>query len=790
MRLHQLIAAWKGADLAQLRLPKRRSRPIRLHVEPLEERALLTSFTPIQIRHAYGFDRVAFEDATHGLVAGDGSGTTIAIVDAYDDPNIANDLAQFDSTYGLPDPPSFTKVNQIGSAIFPAANRGWSQEIALDVEYSHAVAPGANILLVEANDDSESNLLAAVTYAANQPGVVAVSMSWGEADFSDEIFDDSRFLTPSGHNGVTFLAASGDVGGSPQYPPSSPNVVAVGGTSLFLDSNDNYLSESGWKGSGGGISPYEDQPAYQNGVVTQSSTRRTTPDVAFLADPNTGAMVYDSYGGRGLSRLGGTSLACPMMAGLTAIVDQGRSYLFDRPSYSGTDFLNALYGLPQSDLNDILTGNNGFAAGPGYDLVTGRGTPIVDRFVSGMIGAPVYNPLTGELLVTGGGRGSDDHIAFSQSGGQLTIQITSSAPLAGSDLPADQTFVFTTSQYSSITLATGDGITTVNLDDSGDTDARYVTLSSSSVTGLSLGPITFGSGGVSVLSITGGDGNNVYTITGTPASQATTLNTGGGLDTINVQAIAYPLTIVGASSSDTLVDSNAGNTFTLVGGNAGTLSGSSYGSSLVFSQIGNLTAGSGGDTFLFADGAFVTGNVVGGGSSALDYSAYSSSVIVDLQTGLGTGVGGLVSGIATVVGGRGVPAGGGVYNLLIGNGGNVLNGGFGRRNILVAGVRASTLNGGDGEDLLVGGNTSYDTESTLSAWQQIAAYWAGSDDYATRVANLTSGTGVPRLDGTVVMGNGGTNVLSGKGGLALLYTDGLDSLAGVDPGSQQVMIIP
>src|SRR5205823_4551178 len=106
MRLHQLISTWKIAELVRVRRQKRPSRPVHLGLEPLEERALLTSFTPIQIRHAYGFDRVAFGDATHGLVAGDGSGTTIAIVDAYDDPNVANDLAQFDSTYGLPDPPS------------------------------------------------------------------------------------------------------------------------------------------------------------------------------------------------------------------------------------------------------------------------------------------------------------------------------------------------------------------------------------------------------------------------------------------------------------------------------------------------------------------------------------------------------------------------------------------------------------------------------------------------------------------------------------------------------------
>lgn len=884
MRLLSLLSSSK-ALLA--RKPYRsKKQPPRLAVESLEERALLTSFSPLQIRHAYGFDRVAFEDATHSLVAGDGQGTTIAIVDAYDDPNVASDLAQFDSIYGLAAPPSFTKVNQSGGTISPTANRGWSGEIALDVEYAHAMAPGANILLVEANDASIDNLLAAVTYAAHQPGVVAVSMSWGGNEDSTETLLDSRFVTPSGHNGVTFLAASGDSGGVTSYPPASPNVVAVGGTSLYLNSQGDYLSESGWSGSGGGLSLYENQPAYQNGVVTQSSTRRAMPDVSFVANPSTGVMIYDTYGGRGLYTVGGTSAATPIMAGLTAIIDQGRA-VFGRSSYSSTDFLNALYHLPQSDLHDIVTGNNGFAAGPGYDLVTGRGTPIVDRFVSAMIGAPVYNPLTGDLLITGGGSGSNDTITLSQSGGQFVVEISASTPVAGSSIPADQTFLFDSSQVRSVTIDTGDGSTSLTIDDSSDSsDQSNVVLSASGLTGLSLAPVYFDAGGVSVLTITGGQGNNTYTITGSPATQGTILNTGGGIDIVHVQGSSSPLTInsasgsgadliilggpsntlsgiaaavtvnaavtdslllndqgfagsrtflvsatgiswngailtyaglgsitinggsggnwfdvlatsataaltiVGGGNGDTLIGSDAGNTFSLAGSDTGTLSGSAYGSSVVFSQIGNLTAGSGGDTFQFADGASLSGNIVGGGSDTLDYSSYSTSVLVDLQTGSATGVGGSVSGIAIVFGGSGTPSAGPVFNLLIGKGGNTLNGGLGRRNILVAGPSASVLNGGDGEDLLIGGSTAYDTEAGLVSWQQLAAYWAGSDDFGTRVANLTSGIGVPLLDTSVVSGNGGNNILSGNGGLALLYTDGLDILTNFDPGSQQVRIAP
>ncbi len=140
-----------------------------------------TGMTPAEIRSAYGFSSVTFA----GGIAGTGAGTTIAIVDAYDDPTIANDLHQFDLQFGLPDP-TLTKVNQNGGTVLPAANKSWATEIALDVEWSHAIAPGANILLVEANSSSFSDLLTAVNTARNAAGVVAVSMSWGGSEFSGE----------------------------------------------------------------------------------------------------------------------------------------------------------------------------------------------------------------------------------------------------------------------------------------------------------------------------------------------------------------------------------------------------------------------------------------------------------------------------------------------------------------------------------------------------------------------------------------------------------------------------
>jgi hypothetical protein len=380
------------------------SRRVLLNLECLETRELLATFhpshllltrngfatpigtsgptgtTPAQVRHAYGFDQLPY----------DGSGTTIAIVDAYDDPNVANDLHQFDLQFNLPDP-TFSKVNQTGGGTLPTANSDWASEIALDVEWAHAIAPKANILLVEANDAGGTNLFAAVSYAANQPGVVAVSMSWGSVEFSTEPSYDSNFRTPAGHAGVTFVASSGDSGAPPSYPAASPNVLAVGGTTLKLDALGNVLGESGWGDSGGGVSAHEGQPAYQRGVVPQIATRRANPDVAYDGDPATGFPVYDSYNNPvsfPWSQFGGTSVGAPQWAALIALADQVRGVAGLGTLDGPTQTLPLLYHLPAADFHDITsgstTGTPGYPAGPGYDLVTGRGSPLANLVMTGL----------------------------------------------------------------------------------------------------------------------------------------------------------------------------------------------------------------------------------------------------------------------------------------------------------------------------------------------------------------------------------------------------------------------
>ncbi len=374
--------------------------------KPAAGTASPTGYTPTRFRNAYGINNVSF-----GGIIGDGTGQTIAIIDAHRNPNVVADLHAFDLQYGLADPPNFTVVNQFGgSAASVSVDVGWALEIALDVEWTHVVAPKANILLVEANSASYDDLLAgAASYAAHQPGVVAVSMSFGGPEYDTQTADYGSYLTtPVGHAPVTFLAATGDTGAyedssnttlkTISFPSASPTVVAVGGTSLFSDAAGNGATESGWNGSGGGISAYESQPSFQQGAVTQvtqSFTQRTVPDISFVANPSAGGVsVYCSiYNGAATPWLtvGGTSLSTPAVAGLVAITAQGRALAGLDPLDGANTLLPRFYNLPLSNFRDSTTGSNGFYgrtgynAGPGYDLVTGIGSPLANLAVPQLV---------------------------------------------------------------------------------------------------------------------------------------------------------------------------------------------------------------------------------------------------------------------------------------------------------------------------------------------------------------------------------------------------------------------
>jgi subtilase family serine protease len=365
-----------------------------------------TGLSPSQVTTAYGLNQINF-----GSAAGNGAGQTIAIIDAFFDPNIGSDLARFDSQFGLSAPPSLSQYVENG---LYGNDPGWALETALDVEWAHATAPAAKIMLVEAQPNL-TDLFSAVTFAAQQPGVSVVSMSWGSGEFQGESAYDSTFTTPAGHTGITFIAASGD-SGTTLYPSASPNVLSIGGTTLTVTSNGQYLSESGWSGSGGGYSPYEPKPSWQTSNLAGSG--RTTPDVAFNANPATGVSVYSSarYAGQaGWFTVGGTSVGAPSWAGLIAIANQGLA-----TSGAGTlaNAQSSLYQIPTADFNAVTSGSNGiYSASLGYNLVTGLGTPKANLLVPALISlnsgtpkpappaihhGPTINGTGGLLLVTSG----------------------------------------------------------------------------------------------------------------------------------------------------------------------------------------------------------------------------------------------------------------------------------------------------------------------------------------------------------------------------------------------------
>ena len=390
------------------RRPIRDSQRVLPGIDQLESRALLSTtvahptfllapdagpggapgggFTPAQIEQAYGFSSISFNGT-----AGTGKGETIAIVDAYNDPNIQSDLNTFDSQFGLP-ATTVLRVNESGGASYPSSDPtgGWELEESLDVEWAHAIAPQATIMLVEASSANDTDLLAAVQYAASRANVI--SMSWGGGEFSGEQAYDSADFAKSG---VVYVASAGDSGAPAEWPAASSNVLSVGGTALTLGTGNAWSSETGWSDGGGGPSAYETQPSYQAGVVKQQSTARATPDVAYDASPSTGVGVFDSvpYEGSTLDWLevGGTSAGAPQWAALVAIADQGRYLSGQSPldSSSPQQVMTTLYKNP-GDFHDITSGTSvgspRYSAGPGYDYVTGIGSPIANLVVGSLVG--------------------------------------------------------------------------------------------------------------------------------------------------------------------------------------------------------------------------------------------------------------------------------------------------------------------------------------------------------------------------------------------------------------------
>lgn len=299
-----------------------------------------------------------------------GTGATVAIVDAYDNPNAEYDLAAYRQQFGLPPCTSgngcFAKVNQTGGTSYPTGDTGWGSEIDLDVQMVSAACPNCKIVLVEANSASFADLMTAVDYAAAHADYV--SNSYGAKEFSSEASYDGHF----NHPGIGITVSSGDNGYGVQYPAASPYVTAVGGTSLTQTSTG--WSETAWSGSGSGCSAVEVKPSWQTDT---GCSRRTVADVSAVADPNTGVAVYDSYGSSGGANwyvYGGTSVASPLIAAVWALTGS----LPTGTTAGQVPYLHAI------GWKDVTSGTNsshcrsGYlcTAGSGYDGPTGLGTPI------------------------------------------------------------------------------------------------------------------------------------------------------------------------------------------------------------------------------------------------------------------------------------------------------------------------------------------------------------------------------------------------------------------------------
>ena len=325
--------------------------------------------TPASIGCIYKFTKAVAGCNPNTVTANPTGGSkAIAIVDAYDDPNAAADLTYFSNQFGLP-APNFSVVYASGTK--PAGNSGWELEESLDIEWAHAMAPGAKIYLIEAATNNNSDLFAAVQKAnslVSAAGGGEVSMSWGGSEGSGETSYDSYFTT----SGIVYFASAGDSAGT-IYPSVSPNVVAAGGTTLRRDASTGaFISEVAWVDGGGGQSLVELRPSYQSAISSIVGSARGVPDMSAIADPNTGVWVYDSGNG-GWYIVGGTSVSSPMLAG---IVNRAGSF-----ATSSNAELTTIYGNMTStaDFKNTTWGMcgpyMGYTAKAGWDFCTGIGSP-------------------------------------------------------------------------------------------------------------------------------------------------------------------------------------------------------------------------------------------------------------------------------------------------------------------------------------------------------------------------------------------------------------------------------
>jgi len=385
----------------------------------LDDQGTSTCYSPQEMRRAYGLDKLMGA----GVV---GAGQTIIIIDSYGSPTIAKDLKVFDRGYGLPDPPSFTVLAPLGTVTWDPNNSeetGWAAETTLDVEWAHAMAPGAAIVLMTSPVDETEGVqglpefLALEQYALDHHLGNIISQSWSATE--NTLFSNTAgpqgpkviqayqaFYAGAVQQQVSVLCAEGDTGSADvetdgvtyyprpvvDFPCTSPYVTSVGGTSLYLDTSGKYLYETVWNDTygagGGGISQLFSEPLYQQQSLPKSAQHqlggmRGVPDISANAGCFTTVVIYSSFPGGGepgWTYICGTSEATPVWAGIVADVNQ----FLGRPIGWLNPILYAIGGSGQFDQigRDITVGNNafvpgvsGYSAAPDWDPASGWGTP-------------------------------------------------------------------------------------------------------------------------------------------------------------------------------------------------------------------------------------------------------------------------------------------------------------------------------------------------------------------------------------------------------------------------------
>jgi len=393
------------------------------------------------------YDPAYLRSAYNAPSATGGSGQTVAIAIAYDNPTAESDLAKYRSNFGLPPCTTangcFKKVNQSGGTTYPRADTGWAQESALDTQMVSALCPNCKIVLVEANSSYLNDLGAAVKTAVNVFHANVVSNSYGAGEYSGELSDGSTYFN---NPGVAVTASSGDNGYGVEFPAASKYVTAVGGTNLVQTSNTGTrnATETVWSGAGSGCSAFESKPSWQH---DSGCSRRTVTDVSAVADPNTPVWVYTSSGCTSSSCwwwFGGTSVAAPIIGAIYALAGNG----------STPDTLSSYPYGGNGGLNDVTSGTNGncsvsylCSGAVGYDGPTGLGTPS---------GTPAFAPAPPSAPTP---PGAPQGLVAAGSDGRITLNWSPPASNGGSAVTSYNVYRATTAGAETLLGSAGNATT-------------------------------------------------------------------------------------------------------------------------------------------------------------------------------------------------------------------------------------------------------------------------------------------------------------------------------------------